>query len=123
LAGGGADDRTALVSVAAKAKILGVLARGGQRHVPKLSAAAAELADTNLEAALDSVRTLLTGARSEVRIELFLITDDHQGSWRPGSIESFVAEYPDRVTVTLVDTAERGAQNGFVASAKYAPAE
>ncbi|MCE9605997.1 MAG: BatA domain-containing protein [Planctomycetia bacterium] len=123
LAGGGADDRTALLTVAAKTKILGPLARGGERHAPKLSPVAVESTATDIGSALDTVRTLMARGRTEAKIELFLITDRHQGSCRPEAVEAFVAEFPNRVTATIVDAAAPKAANGWIADAVFLPAQ
>lgn len=124
LAGGRADDRTALIAVGAKSKILSNLLRGGEGHAVKLPALTAEATDTDLGAALDSVKTLLAQRRSDARVELFILTDNHEGAWRASAVESFLADLPtDRVTTTIVNAAEPQAQNGWIADARYLPAE
>ena len=123
LAGGGANDRTALLTVGATTKILGAPTRGGELHAPKLSPLTAESSDTDLGTSLDAVRTLLARRRPDAKIELFLVTDGHRGSWRTGAVESFVAEFPDTVTATIVNVAEPAAQNGWIADARFLAAE
>lgn len=123
LAEGDAEDRAALLTFGKTTKILGLPAPGGERYVAKLSSVEAEPTDTDLGSALDAVRTLLSRSPADAPIELFIVTDNHPGSRRPGSIESFVAEFPDRVKATIVNAAEADAVNGWIADARYWPAE
>jgi hypothetical protein len=123
LAGGGAEDRTALLTVGTKARIVGPPSRDAQRYAPQLAALTVEPTDTDLAAALDTVRTLVGRRGHDARIELFVVTDDHQGAWRPGAVESFAAEFGDRLQTTIIDVADKGSQNGWIADARYTPAE
>ncbi len=123
LSSGGVADRTALITVGVSAKLLGAPAPGGEQHIPKLAPLVAESADTHLDEALELVRVLLTRRRPEARIELLVVTDSHQGSWRADAIESFLAEFPALVDTTIVNVAERGARNGWVADARFVSAE
>jgi hypothetical protein len=123
LAGGGAEDRTALLTVGSSTRILGPLARGGERYAPKLSSLTAEPTGTDLGSALETIRTLTARSRPEAKIEVYIVTDRAQGSLRPEQVEAFTRELPDRVSATIVDVAPKDAANGWIADAAYLPAE
>lgn len=123
LAGGGPNDRTTLLTVAAATKIVGAPARGGERYVAKLGPLAAESTGTDFGSALDTVRTLLGRRAGEAQVELSLITDRGQGSVRAEEIQAFAAELGERCKVTIVDAANPKAANGWIAEAAYLPAE
>lgn len=123
LAGGGPNDRTTLLTVAAEAKIVGAPARGGERYIAKLGPIAVENAGTDLGSALDTARTLLGRRAGEAHVELAMITDRGQGSVSSEEIQAFAAEFGGRCKVTVVDTANPKAANGWIAEAVYLPAE
>jgi len=105
LAGGGADDRTALLTVGSSTKILGPLARDGERYAPKLSSLAAEPIGTDIGTALETIRTLTARSRPEAKVEVYLVTDRAEGSLRPEQVEAFTRELPERVSATIVQVA------------------
>jgi len=122
LAGGGVNDRATLLTVGATTKIVGPPTRGGEAYIPRLATLAAESTDTDLGSALDVAQALLARRPTDSKIKLYVITDSHQGSWQPGAIEEFVAAFPQRVETTIVNVAAAGAQNGWVADARFEPA-
>jgi len=123
LADGGPNDRTTLLTVADRTRVVGAPARGGERYVAKLGPLAAESTGTDLGSALETVRTLLGRRAGEARVELFLITDRAQGSVRPEEIQAFAGEFGERCKATIVDAASAKPTNGWIAEAVYLPAE
>jgi len=123
LAGGGPDDRTALLTVGSTTKILGPLVRDGERYAPKLSSVVAEPTGTELGSALETIRTLTARSRPEAEIEVYLVTDRARGSLRPEAVEAFVAGSQGRARATIVDASVSQTANGWIADAAYLPAE
>jgi hypothetical protein len=113
-------DRTAVLLAGAQIRVLAPWTTDAAPYLAALHSADALPTATNLDAALETLRSLLARRRPEAAVEICFFTDNTSGSWTPGAISSFVAELPHKtgISLRLVDVGHPGARNGWLASGR-----
>lgn len=118
-------DRTAVLLTGSQTQVLAPWTTDAAPYLAALESVEPLPTATNLDSALETLRSLLIQRRPEATVEICFFTDNTSGSWTPGAISSFVARLPKEnpVSLRLVDVGLPGAHNGWVASARLVASE
>ncbi len=118
-------DRTAVLLTGTKTQVLAPWTTDAAPYLATLQSVEATPTATNLDSALDTLRSLLAQRRPEAAAEVCFFTDDTSGSWTPGAIGAFVADLQKEAAVAfrLIDVGLPGARNGWLALARLRDSE
>jgi hypothetical protein len=113
-------DHTAVLLAGGQTRVLAPWTTDSAPYLAALQSVEALPAATNLDAALETVRSVLAQRRPQAAVEICFFTDNTSGSWTPGAIAAFVAGLPGKtgISLRLVDVGLPGARNGWLSSAR-----
>lgn len=114
----GPDDRTALLLTGTTTQWLWPLTRDAEARLSALAAVRGTSTDTDLGSALDVIKPAVSRRRDGAAIELFFISDNHQGAWSQGAVAAFTADLPGDVRVQIIDVGAAAPHNGWIADAR-----
>jgi len=115
---GSAGDRTAIIAAGAEPEVIGSLAAGAERYLPKIKAIRAGKSSADLAAALDAIRPMIADARRGAAIELIFITDGQQRNWSQAAVAPFTRTGEHPVRARLINVGSDEAANVWIADAQ-----
>ena len=118
LAQGLPGDRTTVVLAGNRATALGPLSADPGVYAARVKSALSTAGDTDLCSALALIRPQLETPRPDTRVELFFLTDNHQGAWSQQALLEFTADLKLPLSVHVVDVGPLAPGNAWIADVR-----
>lgn len=119
-------DRTAILLTGSSTDVLAPWTTDAILYLPALGTLRPEASDTQLDSALEPIRSLLAQRRPGAQVEVVFLTDNPANGWNTSSIASFVQDVSNEPSTfslqppafRLIDVGLPAPRNGWLAAAR-----
>ncbi len=113
-------DRTAILLTGATTEVLAPWTAEAALYLPTLSTLAATLSETQLDSALEPIRSLLQQRRSGAGVEIVFLTDNPANGWNTSQIAAFSQEIAEQKNIAcrLIDVGLPAPRNAWLSAAR-----